>query len=97
MSNTHLNIATPANDQLKRRVSNFLQQAGRAGLQSLEVEAYGGAVTVRGRVRSYYERQLAINCCQRVAGVVQVVDDIQVANDEPLGVAQIPSEAAVMT
>jgi hypothetical protein len=29
-------------------------------------------------VRSFHERQLCVNCCQRVAGVVGVNDKIQV-------------------
>jgi hypothetical protein len=30
-------------------------------------------------VRSFHERQLCVNCCQRVAGVVGVSDKIQVS------------------
>ena len=37
---------------------------------------------LRGAVRSYYEKQLAVNCCQRVAGVINVVDAIQVNDSE---------------
>jgi hypothetical protein len=35
-------------------------------------------VTLRGRVPSFYQRQLFIHCCQRVAGVVQLNDELQV-------------------
>ena len=42
----------------------------------------GGTVTVRGRVPTYYEKQLAINSCRRVAGVVKLVDDVVVGSEE---------------
>jgi osmotically-inducible protein OsmY len=35
-------------------------------------------VTVAGKVRSFYDRQLAVACARRVAGVQQVVDRLQV-------------------
>ena len=64
---------------LERRVVNFLSQQHFPGRRGVEVEARQGIVTLRGRVRSFHERQLCVNCCQRVAGVVGVSDKIQVA------------------
>jgi osmotically-inducible protein OsmY len=62
---------------LRRRVELFLQQKGIASLKSVEVDVRGGRVTLQGRVRSFYERQLCL-CCQHVAGVLAVIDDLQV-------------------
>lgn len=42
----------------------------------------GGTVTIRGRVPTYYEKQLAINSGRRVAGVVKLVDDVVVGSEE---------------
>lgn len=66
---------------LKRRVVNFLATKNRPGLRLLEVEVNGDVVILRGRVRSYYEKQLAGHLCERVAGVLRVMDDIDVVDD----------------
>jgi osmotically-inducible protein OsmY len=64
--------------ELERRVINFLDRQHFPGLRTVEVEAQGGVVTIRGRVKSYHERQLCIHCCQRVAGVVTLRDEVRV-------------------
>jgi len=46
--------------------------------KAIEVESVGGDVTLRGEVSSFYQRQLCINCCRRVAGVIRLIDEIQV-------------------
>jgi osmotically-inducible protein OsmY len=66
---------------LELRVRNFLDGRNIPGLRRLGVEASAGQVTLRGRVRTFYEKQLAIHCCQRVAGVTHVVDAIEVCRD----------------
>jgi osmotically-inducible protein OsmY len=64
--------------ELQRRVSVFLsQQVPR--LRTVEVEVCQGVVTIVGRVNSFYERQLCISCCQRVAGVINLNDKVEVA------------------
>ena len=64
---------------LKRRILNFLHQRHVPSLRSIHVDVDQGVVTMRGRVDSFYHKQLCLNCCQRVAGVVQVIDQIRVA------------------
>jgi osmotically-inducible protein OsmY len=63
---------------LERRVQNYLYGRQIPGLRRIEVEASGGTVTLRGRVRSYYEKQLCIHCCRRVAGVIELNDQVVV-------------------
>ena len=41
-------------------------------------------VTLRGHVRSFYEKQLGGQSARRVAGVIDVIDAIQVASDDSL-------------
>lgn len=48
-------------------------------LRTLEVSVHEGHVTLRGRVRTYYERQLANAHARRTAGVRSVRGDISVA------------------
>jgi len=57
---------------LESRISNFLCHQYRQALSALEIEARNGDVTLRGQVSTYYEKQLAISCCRRVAGVLSV-------------------------
>jgi BON domain-containing protein len=65
-------------DDLARRVKSFLAGRNVPGLRRLLVEVEGNSVILHGRVRTYYEKQLAITCCQRVAGVLNVIDEIEV-------------------
>ncbi len=53
---------------LKRRVVNYLVGRQVRSLRQIEVDANNGTVVLRGRVGSYYEKQLCIHCCRRVAG-----------------------------
>lgn len=48
-------------------------------LRTLEVSVHEGHVTLRGRVRTYYERQLANAHAKRTPGVRSVRGDISVA------------------
>lgn len=63
-----------AEESLVRRVRQFLQMQQPTLLRRIVVAAEGGIVAVQGTVRSFYERQLAISCIRRVAGVRRVVD-----------------------
>ena len=66
---------------LEQRVRNFLEGRNIPGLRRLGVKAIAGQVTLFGRVRSFYEKQLALSCCQRVAGVIHVIDAIEVGGE----------------
>lgn len=69
---------TSPDSDLKRRILNYLFGQHFSDLRKLEVQADNGVVTIRGRVGSFHQRQLCINCCQRVAGVVRIKDEIDV-------------------
>ena len=69
----HFNI----DRELERRVLSFMGQRFTR-TRPIEVQASQGVVTIRGDVRTFYERQLLISCCQRVAGVVRVNDELRV-------------------
>ena len=72
---------------LANRVRLYLAHAGHRPVQFVKVEAHDGIVTLRGRVPSYYIRQLAIACTQRVAGVRAVNDQIRASIPTPRQVA----------
>ena len=63
--------------ELRRRVKLFLQQKGVSSVPQLSIQVEGGQVILQGTVSSFYERQLCL-CCQRVAGVLGVVDELKV-------------------
>jgi osmotically-inducible protein OsmY len=75
----------PADIDLKRRVVSYLVGRHVPGLRHLQVEAHNGTVTLRGRVHTFYEKQLCQNCCRRVAGVVNLVDNVDVAHAPATG------------
>lgn len=68
----------PRDRELERRVISFLIGKHLPGLRQIEVEARGGVVTLRGRVRTFYEKQVCHQCCRRVAGVLKLIDAIEV-------------------
>ena len=70
--------AKPTPKDLETRIRIFLAGQGVAALRRITVSANGGTVTLCGRVGSFYEKQLCLNCCRHVAGVIQIIDEIQV-------------------
>ncbi len=64
---------------LERRVSQYLLDRRMPGLRHLSVEAHGGTVVLRGRVRTFYEKQLCGSICRRVAGVIRLEDLVAVS------------------
>ncbi len=67
------------NSELQRRVVNYLRDRNQASFRCVEVKAEGEAVRLSGTVNSFYEKQLCLNACQRVAGVIRVDDQLAVA------------------
>ncbi len=65
---------------LQRRMHNFLRNRHVPLSSTLVIEAKNGTVTLRGTHRSYYHKQLCINCCMRVAGVVRLIDATNVVH-----------------
>jgi osmotically-inducible protein OsmY len=63
---------------LESRVSRYLHGLSRPAPRRVHVRAKDGTVTLAGKVPSFYDKQLALNCCRRVAGVVRLVDEVEV-------------------
>ena len=81
MQLTNLPLSEEFDRDLLQRVKSFLYQRGYASHRTLEISAERGVVLVQGRVPTFYLRQIAVECIKRVAGVAQVVDLIEVADD----------------
>ncbi|MBM3272794.1 BON domain-containing protein [Candidatus Kaiserbacteria bacterium] len=67
-----------ADRDLLLRVKGFLHQRGYGPHRTLAITVERGVVLVRGRVPTYYLRQVAVECIRRVAGVNQFIDRIEV-------------------
>ena len=74
-------VKMETNAEVRQRVSNFLHSRHFPAFRNFEIEVDRGAVTLTGKVQSYYEKQIAINSCQNVAGVVSLIDEIVVQLD----------------
>ena len=72
-------VAAGEDLDLARRVENYLHSKQMRSLRGVDVEANRGRVVLRGDVGSFYEKQLCLNCTRRVAGVIDLVDEIRVA------------------
>lgn len=64
--------------ELEFRVKSFLSSRHFPGFENIKVNVVNGSVTLSGSVSSFYEKQVAMNSCQRVAGVIKLVDQIGV-------------------
>jgi len=86
-----MSVITPAstNAELERRLANFLFQRRVPGRESIQLNVYGGVVAVSGRIPTRYAKWLCIECCRRVAGVIRVIDNVEIepaVNERPTAV-----------
>lgn len=75
--------SSDADRELERRVVGFLEAKHVPALRYLGVKADSGIVTLTGRVYTFYEKQLCNQCCRRVAGVQQLINDVDVIGTMP--------------
>ena len=67
-----------ADHDMEQRVKASLTQRHVPALRALQVQARGGVITLRGPVSSAHERYLGQSIARRVAGVLGLVDLIEV-------------------
>jgi len=65
------------NRELRERVERFLRTRGICGLEHVRVDVEGGLVSLRGHISSPHDRWLCLNCSRRVAGVLDVIDELE--------------------
>lgn len=66
---------------LHHNVVRTLHQRGYGQHQALNINVEHGTVTIEGFVPTWHQRQIAVECVRRVAGVIRVVDRIQVVRE----------------
>jgi len=72
---------------LAENVAAYLISLKVAALQKLDVETRGPTVILRGTVNSFFEKQLALLCPQRIPGIKQLIDEIEVKG----GTSHVPA------
>lgn len=80
MPSDKLPNSAEADHDLLQQVKSFHYQPGYGPHKALEINAERGVVLVQGRVPTFYLRQIAVECINRVAGVTQVIDLIEVVD-----------------
>jgi hypothetical protein len=81
-------IATSADADLLRRVWLFLQQHRLISAEEFLIEVHRGVITLRGRVATFHRRQRIVSAARRVAGVSEIIDDLEV--DAPQRTSAVP-------
>jgi hypothetical protein len=71
--------ALKAHDELAAKVESHLRATSYAQLRDVSCESELGVLTLRGRVSTFYMKQIAQTLVREVPGVSQVVNLIQVA------------------
>jgi len=65
---------------LQRRVRAFLAGRHYQALRRLRVDVEADAVVLSGTVPTFHQRQVAVECAAHVAGVLRVVDRLNVSD-----------------
>lgn len=83
-------------DDLRKRIESFLRSRHFSALRNLEVCVAAGVATLKGEVGTFYEKQVALDACRRVAGVLCTVDRMQVEQrPESVGLVRTPDLSAI--
>jgi len=78
MATTRENVDLVFGEALVNRIREFLAQQRYPALRRLQVTVTPAGIVLRGRVRTFHERQLALNCVKHVPGVRGVIDRMMV-------------------
>ena len=72
-----------ANQRLARTVTAAVASRCGRSLTNFTVTANEGVVTLQGRVRGYYLKQVMLTTAQAIAGVERIIDQVDVLPLEP--------------
>lgn len=73
---------------LQRRVKSFLECRHVPGIEHIEVEVGGNTVTVHGVLPSSDAKRICLECCRHVAGVIRLIDDVEVESSPQKSASQ---------
>ena len=69
----------PSASGVRQAAQARLQQSPHAALRNIDCQFEQGVLVLRGRVPSYYHKQLAQEAVAHLEGVLRVVNQIEVA------------------
>lgn len=69
---------TREDDELEHRLLNFMHGRHLPERESVQLDVHGGVVVISGRLRSLHSKWLCVECCRHVAGVIRLVDELEV-------------------
>ncbi len=70
---------TGLDGHLVSRAEHCLRKSGYLGLRSVSCESHGNVLVLRGRVSSYYLKQLAQELVRRIEGGGMIVNKLEVS------------------
>jgi osmotically-inducible protein OsmY len=71
-----------SDQDIQFRVGSYLRSRHFQTLREIDIDVENGTVTLAGTVGSFYEKQIALNSCLRVAGVLHLIDHLSVSAEE---------------
>ncbi len=77
-STTRPSLPTPHDVDLEHRLTNFLYARHVTGADTVQFDVRRGTVVVSGTLPSGTAKRLCLDCCQQVAGVIRLVDEVVV-------------------
>jgi BON domain-containing protein len=75
-------LSSPADQRLSEQVLRFLRGTGYPCLRQLTAFSLDGVVTLKGRVSSYYLKQVVHSAVRELPGVAEVRDYVEVSDQE---------------
>jgi len=80
-----------ARPQIEEAARQRLRQSRYPELRAVSCEFHEGVLTLRGRVPSYYLKQMAQSLADRIPGVVELDNQLEVGLPQPPGGPSRPS------
>ena len=77
-------------EKLVRRVRLSIDHAGLPALRLIDIRVIGSTIVLSGKVATFHQKQLATALASRVAGVVEVMNQLEVYDDAKDGKLQQP-------
>lgn len=65
-------------NNLEHRIVRFLQAHGLGSVEGFDIDVSGGTVVLRGHLPNRDAKRLCLECCRHVAGVVHLVDEVEI-------------------
>lgn len=71
-------MSNPGENALLDRIDRALRGSSQLGRHPIELHDCGGQVVIRGRVKTFYQKQVAQELVRRIDGVQTVINQLEV-------------------